>query len=298
MKKYLEKIKRYSFLEILQKILNRFELFFKIKTKFKNFGTIKRLRSESDNGLYLNTVKEATQNEKKFNNFKSNQFYKGILEHVTYEYGLDYINIIKKDTDLLDKINDFLVNDEIGNPTRYFYDDLKTKISPSTLRYIKVASDIKKLFKDEINNIIEIGSGYGGQYLILDQIQKINHYTLVDLYDVTKLIEKYLECHLLNSSYETKTINQITGHKPYDLVISNYAFSELPSETQIKYIEKVLLNSKNGYLTMNSGIEKSDFKKHLSLEELKKYLKGSIILEEQPNTSEGNYILVWGNINY
>jgi putative sugar O-methyltransferase len=297
MNTFLEKIKKYSFLEILQKILNRLKLLFVSKIQFKNFGTIKKLRSESDNGMYLFTVKQATQNEKKFDNFRSNLIYKSILEHVSYEYGLDYINIIKKESNLLDNINNFLINDEIGNPTRYFYDELKIKVAPTTLRYIKVASDIKKLFKDEINDIIEIGSGYGGQYLILDQVKKINLYTLVDLYDVTKLIEKYLECHLLNSSYETKTINQIIGHKPYDLVISNYAFSELPCETQMKYIQKVLLKSKNGYLTMNSGMEKSGLKKHLSLEEIKNYIKGAIILEEQPNTSEGNYIIIWGNIN-
>ena len=125
---------------------------------------------------------------------------------------------------------------------------------------------------------------------------KINHYTLMDLNDVNKLIEKYLDHHLLNSSYETKTIDQLKSNRQFDLVISNYAFSELPPQTQISYIKKILLKSKNGYLTMNSGKENSSFKNHLSLEEIKNYIKDITILEEEPNTSEGNYIIIWGNI--
>ena len=201
----------------------------------------------------------------------------------------------KRNSNLLNNIDKFLINDEIGNPIKYYYDELKTKISPTTLRYIKVASDIKKIFKDEITNIVEIGCGYGGQYLILDQVMKINHYVLMDLHNVNKLIEKYLEHHLLNSSYETKTINQLQSNKQFDLVISNYAFSEVPPQTQLSYIKKILSKSKNGYLTMNSGKENSTIKKHLSLEEIKNYIKDIKILEEEPNTSEGNYIIIWGN---
>jgi putative sugar O-methyltransferase len=292
MKSILKKLRKMTFLEILEKIHNRFLR----RTKFKNFFTIKSLRSESDSGLYSIAVQEALTNKKKFNNFKSNIFYQDILEHVNYPQGLEYLNIIKRDSNLLNNIDKFLINDQIGNPKKYYYEELKTKISPTTLRYIKVASDIKKIFKDEITNIVEIGCGYGGQYLILDQVMKINHYILMDLHDVNKLIEKYLEHHLLNSSYETKTINQLQSNKQFDLVISNYAFSELPPQTQISYIKKILLNSKNGYLTMNSGKENSNFKNHLSLEEIRNYIKNITILEEEPNTSEGNYIIIWGNI--
>ena len=292
MKSIFKRLSKLTFLDILEKIYTRILR----KIKFKNFASIKLLRGESDNGLYLTVVVGALTNKKKFNNFKSNHFYKDILEHVNYPQGLEYLNIINRDSNLLNNIDKFLINDEIGNPQKYYYDELKTKISPTTLRYIKVSSDIKKIFKDEITNIVEIGCGYGGQYLILDQVMKINHYTLMDLNEVNKLIEKYLDHHLLNSSYETKTIDQLKSNRQFDLVISNYAFSELPPQTQISYIKKILLKSKNGYLTMNSGKENSSFKNHLSLEEIKNYIKDITILEEEPNTSEGNYIIIWGNI--
>ena len=293
MKNIYKKLKKLTFLEILEKIYYRTLGII----KSKNFSTIKLLRSRSEeNGFYYMAVEKALNNKKKFNNFKSDHFYKVVLEHVSYSQGLEYLNIIKRDSNLLNNLNKFLINDEIGNPKKYYYDELKTKISPTTLRYLKVASDIKKIFRDEITNIVEIGCGYGGQYLILDQVMKINHYTLIDLYNVNKLIEKYLEHHLLNSSYETKTINQLKSNKQFDLVISNYAFSELPAHTQISYIKKIMLKSKNGYLTMNSGKENSVFKNHIPVEEIKNYIKNITILKEEPNTYEGNYIIVWGNI--
>jgi hypothetical protein len=131
-----------TFLDILEKIQNKILR----KTKFKNFVSIESLRSESDDGMYSIAVQETLTNKKKFNNFKSNIFYQDILEHVNYPQGLEYLNIIKRDSNLLKDINKFLINDQIGNPKKYYYEELKTKISPTTLRYIKVASDIKKIF--------------------------------------------------------------------------------------------------------------------------------------------------------
>ena len=48
---------------------------------------------------------------------------------------------------------------------------------------------------------------------------------------------------------DTKKINKI------DLLINNYAFSELPKNLQIKYLEEVISKSTHGYMTMNSGLD-------------------------------------------
>ncbi len=220
------------------------------------------------------------------------------MEHVSYSQGIEYLDyIIKNDKNLLNKIDKFLENDQIGNPKKYYYKEINKLISPTTLRYIKVGSDIEKIFSEKIDNIVEIGCGYGGQYLILDKLKNIQNYLLIDLFEVTKFIEKYLECFVLNSSYETKTINKISYDKSWDLVISNYAFSELPYETQLIYINKVLLKSKNGYMTMNSGLETSAFKtNHLSLKEITNLMPNIKIKPEEPLTAKDNYIIVWGNI--
>jgi len=81
------------------------------------------------------------------------------------------------------------------------------------------------------------------------------------------------------------------------LVISNYAFSELPLELQKIYIEKVIRKSKRGYLIMNSGMNnfsgRSDGKLHLA--ELRTLLPVFEILDEIPNTGPDNYVIVWGH---
>jgi putative sugar O-methyltransferase len=274
-----------------------YKTFLKIFIK-KYYKTIDSYRSESDNGFYLHIIEKAANDHKTFKNFKNHPFYQEILEHVSYSQGKEYLDfIIKNDKNLLDKIDEFLKNDKIGNPKKYYYKEIDKLISPTTLRYIKVASDIKNIFSDKIDNIVEIGCGYGGQYLILDKLINIQNYLLIDLYEVTKFIEKYLECYVLNSSYETKTINKISKNNSWDLVISNYAFSELPSETQYNYIKKILLKSKNGYMTMNSGLDTSAFlKNHLSLKEITNLMPSIKIIPEKPLTHKGNYIIVWGNI--
>ena len=57
----------------------------------------------------------------------------------------------------------------------------------------------------------------------------------------------------MNGAYEVTTLNEQLPCN-YDLVISNYAFSELPMLVQQAYIRKVLAYCTRGYLTMNTGI--------------------------------------------
>src|SRR5262249_29730903 len=158
----------------------------------------------------------------------------------------------------------------IGRPLTSFYPGIGL-ISPTTLRYMKVAADLRGLFGPDLGkSIAEIGVGYGGQLLVNDSEFSMQRYDLFDLEPVLRLVERYLESHLLNCAYQTSTLNQHLGEKAYDLVISNYTFSELPSQLQRKYIEKVLASAKKAYLTMNSGTSASAFQNDkLSLAELR-----------------------------
>ena len=52
-------------------------------------------RSESDNGVYVNLVKQATNNYKVFNSFKRHPNYRAILEHVTKKECNKYLEILK-----------------------------------------------------------------------------------------------------------------------------------------------------------------------------------------------------------
>ena len=275
----------------LKKVINR--------VKSRSYNSIGFLRSWSDNGTYVKMVREFLINEKKFNKFKRNHYYREVLEHVTRTQGEGYLKVINSDNrNLINNINEYKFNDLIGSPIKYKYPKIG-EISPTTLRYLKVASDIKKYFKNVGYNFAEIGGGYGGQYLILDKIFDITSYTIFDLNDVNKLIEKYVEHFLTNSFYRTTTINQLDNTQSFDFIISNYAFSELPKKLQIVYLNKVIKKSKRGYMTMNStGSIKSDSNYNLHKEDIKLYLPNLKIINEEPRTAENNYIIIWDKDNF
>ena len=207
--------------------------------------------SKSDGEQYKNICELASKHDSIFNKFKRNSKYRRVLEHVTESQGKAYLDIINKEgKDLLKFINKFKENDEYGSPITSDYDKIG-KISPTTLRYIKILSDLRKFFGD-LNNmdIVEIGAGYGGQCKIISDAISFNSYTIIDLNTVLKLIKKYLT-KLRVDKVDYLTQDKLSNDKKYDLLISNYAFSECVKSVQDEYIQKVLNKSKRGYITYN-----------------------------------------------
>ena len=253
-------------------------------------------RSDSENGKYGAVVAKAVSDQNAFDGFKRKRAYRKILEHVSRAQGQDYLQIVSSRQDgLLDAaLKTVLLSDDVGSPVKYQYEGVEPALSPTTLRYLKVASDLKGLFGVGLDRIAEIGCGYGGQTLVNDQLLDFRHATLFDLPFVNELIRKYLNTMLLNGAYRVTTINE-TLPEPYDLVISNYAFSELPSVLQEAYIRKVVASSRRGYLTMNSGLAGSRSVGKLSLQQLQDLLPPFEVYEEEPLTSPFNYIIVWGH---
>jgi hypothetical protein len=254
-------------------------------------------RSESEGGSYVAFVRKAVRSYKVFSNFRRHYCYREVLEHVTKEGGLKYLEAIEAQTpQLIENIILFRENDLIGNPIVHQYPKIGS-MSPTTLRYIKVASDLLNIFGKDIGaNVVEVGVGYGGQLLVNDKVFSFTEYLMYDLPPVLELVAKYLESFILNCSYRLATLNQSAGTETFDLVISNYAFSELPSQLQRMYIKKVLSRCQRGYMTMNSGRGDSDFSKnHLPLAELQKLLPPFEVIEENPVTTPGNYLIVWGH---
>lgn len=189
------------------------------------------------------------------------------------------------------KIDDFKENDKWGNPRTYEYPNIGS-ISPSTLRYIKVLADLRKYFNNMDNfRICEIGVGYGGQCRIINAWSKPAIYCLVDIQPALSLAQRFLDNYIVHSALAYKTMNELDKSE-YDLIISNYAFTELPREIQNVYLDKVILKSKRGYITYNE-ITPPEFCSYKA-SKLVKMIPGSKILKEEPLTHPNNCIIVWG----
>ena len=231
---------------------------------------------------------QAILNENIFNNFKNQSDFTSILEHVSFEQGLKYIDEIKKYKWESLPWNKFLENDKLGNPNVFNYlNQLNNitlsnfNISPTTLRYIcfglHIVKYIKHLGKKELN-IVEIGGGYGGQCkILLDLLEYENiniiNYTIIDLEEVAKLQYKYLTTlkylKIKTLPYEN-CLSQLDSN--YDLFISNYALGEFLPDIQHFYINNVLPKCKNYFITWNTR-------------PIHDFFKTSTIIEEVPQTN-------------
>ncbi|MFH2047237.1 MAG: putative sugar O-methyltransferase [Pseudomonadota bacterium] len=267
-------------------------LFTKIFKKRHAKPVPKRISTSlSDNQTYPQICIDASNDYRLFNNFRSNPNYNKILEHVSEKLGQEYLDIISNDPEILSAINDFKPNDIYGNPRMYEYPGIGS-ISPTTLRYIKVLADLKKYFHrlDDLS-ICEIGVGYGGQCRVINAYYRPSTYCLVDIQPALALAQRFLDNYIMQSALTYKTMNELIK-RDYDLVLSNYAFTELPRAIQDIYLNKVILRSKRGYITYNE-ITHKEFNSYKSAE-LIKMIPGSVMLKEEPLTHPKNCIIIWG----
>ncbi len=240
---------------------------------------------------YLSIVDSAVRNLNHFRRFRSNLQYMTILEHVDKELGQEYLNTITRYGTATPKLFHFCKKDVCG-PLRFSYEGLG-RVSPTNLRYAKVALDIEALFGGTSDfNVAEIGIGFGGQCAALFNLGSFKSYALFDLAPVLALAKMYLEVQ--NLPLERIVMGELGSSKTsFDLVISNYAFSELSRELQESYLTNVILNSARGYVIYNNF--SSSALNPMSAEEFVALVPGSKVLEEFPLTHSENKLIIWGH---
>lgn len=245
--------------------------------------------SMSDTPAYLSVCKIACEDEEIFKVFKSNRDYRQILEHVNYEQGLEYLKIIESDPFSL-KILQNLTYSEDGGPFKYTFKRYG-KLSPTLLRYIKITGDIHALFGNISQfKIAEIGVGTGGLCAQIVNNFDVNQYDLFDLPDVLHLSEKCISRSGIKANINPRYDFTSSVHE-YDLVISNYAFSELTRDIQMKYMSEVVLKSKHGYLIYNHI--SPDSYDSLSASDFCKMVPNAVIRPEVPLTHQDNVVITW-----
>jgi uncharacterized membrane protein YfbV (UPF0208 family) len=259
--------------------------------------------SLSDTHLYREVCRRAATDTHAFTTFRHNPNYRRILEHVTYEQGKLYLEEIERlEPGLLD-LTKWQWLESVGTPLLYNYPGIGT-ISPTTLRYLKVAAELHSMFGSFDNvHVVEVGGGYGGQARILKILHPSMKYSIIDLEDVLPLIARFLGMFgivahgsvarddtavelIASESAEWAMAFRIDG----DLFLSNYAVTECAPELHRCYLESVAAFMPRGYITGNAQ-EKATF------EILRAKLgEGWQLrrLEETPTLVADNFVCAWG----
>ena len=253
------------------------------------------MESVSNNTGYPDICLKASQDDETFKVFKTIPEYTQILEHTSVEYGQNYIDLIKRDNPHLlneENLTKFKTNDLYGGSTPHDYGEFT--IAPSTLRYIKVLSDLIKVFGSlDGFKIAEIGGGYGGQCKVICDYFDIKDYHIADIDEANKLTEKYLT-KLDVKNFRNSTFDKLDVEE-YDLVISNYAYTELDRGLQDSYKETIINGSTNGYITNNFIIHFAaggNFGTY-SKDELLNLKPNIEVMVEEPLTAPTNFISIW-----
>jgi hypothetical protein len=236
----------------------------------------------------VNNIKEIDNS-----NFKSNNYYNNILEHVSHQQGFQYLILIQNEFPNItynDIVNFSLINDKYGCPQKKNFNigNATLTCSPSNLRYIYHSLLILTAYKNKnTKDMVEVGSGYGGLFLAICYFSKlldiqINTYYLIDLPEICNLITKYLDINKehINITYIVKHSNNygkdiINEHKLF--FISNYCFTEIENEYRNNYIKHLIPKVSNGFIIWQTigG---------LPLDNAINIFKNIEIIEEKPQT--------------
>lgn len=237
---------------------------------------------------FLQECEHIVNNQSAFDTFKQNHIFRCVIgndvlgKHIS---DILYENV-KDDEDILKHIDKFKTNDRYGSPNIYSYPKLGD-ISPGTLYFMNIVQSLKHNFGDISNfNIVEIGSGYGGQAkIVLDY--GVNTYSCVDVKETLSLCNKYLNLfNYTNTNFYKTTEIPV---KSYDLVISNWCLSEFDREGISFYIDTIIKHCKFGYFLMNIWDDRKEF----LIDEMKKHFSSVEVLPEYPKTHNNpNWLLI------
>lgn len=219
---------------------------------------------------------EKVCNSGNLDSFKRHPDYTYMLEHVSVEYGKQYLyEILTKTRIGSEDILEFCTkNDAVGSPVKAQIGDFF--VSPSSLRYIYQAFLILTHLKSlgmKKHDLVEVGGGYGGLCLAIHWLApkfgiKIDSYTIIDLPSPSRLQKMYL------GRVEPSLSISFVGAMTYGLelevqdafLISNYCFSEIDADSQKKYVECLFPKIAHGFIAWNH-IPVYDFGFQMKVEE-------------------------------
>ncbi len=259
--------------------------------------TITSLTDEDD---HRSACALAATDEAAFSRFRASSSAKRIFE-ITCDTqtmalsGQVYLDAARDlDPGFLANLDEFRRNDSVGSP-QVVNMGAYGALSFPTARYIKIAVDIGIIHGSlDGLRIAEIGGAYGGQARILHAFgHRPAAYRLYDLPEMLALARRYLSGFQF-PNLETCLLEQ-DDDAPIDLLISNYAISEVLRPTQELYLAKVIARARRGFVLYNAYHRSQDI---MSAEEFASHIPGAWIETGRPFVVEidsqmGNVLILW-----
>lgn len=278
----------YNLSDLPKRLKNRFQIL-RFKSRSEEMS-----KSDSELTDYVIEINKINHNSRVMIKFRRNRNYRMILEHLDFRDGLSYLQYMQsKGYGYVELAYVLRKIDSFGKPRKFKYKGVGW-VSPTSLRYLSIALDIREKFGRSIGSVVEVGVGYGGLVVALSEICSIHKYSIFDLEEVLNLTEKYLSEVEVQTSVKRESLN-VQNEGGWDLFVSNYAFSELPFKLQDEYCSQVMNKARNGFMIMNSGFTNFTGRSlgKMELSELKKRLPNLLVEEENPKTGKDNYLLTW-----
>ena len=289
-REYIQTFKHFGLSGLLIDLKNRSRIW-TIKEYREFLNSVKADSSSiSDEPNYLAVCLLAKQDQGVLVKFKRCHEYRLVLEHVTRHQGNQYLERVKGNNLIIQNLRTVSAL-EIGEPFKYEFNGIGL-CSPTQIRYAKIIQDFQNLFDlNQIKNITEIGVGNGGQAAQLCSLIKPESYNFIDLEPVLDITKLLISKYSFDCDFEYITPEKLLPTST-DLLISNYAFSELNKKSQDAYLDKVIHNSKRGFMLYNNIHENPETGYRAS--EILERIPGSTAFAEEPLTYPGNLLIVWG----
>jgi len=250
--------------------------------------------SLSDADYYLEVVAGVNSGALR-HNFRSCVQYQDVLEHVSYPLAIEYLRKLEAWEHFPILLESQLNRDfsNLGNPPVYKF---RTKgslqiLNPTFVRYAYVARDlISRLGNLGGTKVAEIGVGFGGQTAVLNKVASLESAYLYDLPEVNELAKWFLG--QVAPNFEAVCRDGRNPKPVYvDLIISNFAFSELSRSVQEQYMVNVIQRAEHGYILWNRLSEtKLD---GMTAEEFGERIPNAKIEPETPSSYKGNVLISW-----
>ena len=209
------------------------------------------LTSISDYPGYTEFCRRAATDDACFAGFREDPTYAAVVSSKLVYEGRDYFALLQQRGFDPGFFASIAAHDRIGGVKLASFEAVGA-VAPQTMRYVKVLSDLERLFGSlDGASIVEIGGGFGGQCAVIAKRFGFARYTLVDLAEPLQLARRYLET-LSIANVEFARFDELPINGRYDLVISCYALSELSRTAQVMHLQRVLLRARAGYLLWNN----------------------------------------------